>query len=152
VRGIRRRCLEGVDHDLFDHVVADAACSAGPGLVDEPVEAFLREAVPPLRDRGRVAPDAIRDLLTGQLRVRARQDDPAPQRQRLRARMPASPALELAALGCAQDDLDGRASPLRLGHCVSVRCWQCHQHERATKPKIPDLNDFSTKQADRLTG
>jgi hypothetical protein len=59
---VGRRGLERLDHDRFDHVIADRAGRARPRCVNQSVETILGEPVPPLADRRRMTAQIIRDL------------------------------------------------------------------------------------------
>ena len=109
MRGVGRCTLEGLDHDRFDHVVADVAppqdAGRRRGRRDE-----LRQSgsatCPPSPD----CSPAGRDLNLGAIACGAGEDDLGAQCQRLGRRMPARPALERGAFLSAQVDLD-RESP-----------------------------------------
>src|SRR5680860_825245 len=116
MRGVFRDCLEGFDHDLFDNVIADGSGRAGPWFIDQSVEALLTETFTPLRHRGRVAADLACDLLAGQVRVFAQQDDLAAHREVLCCCVSARPTLQLSSFCSGERDLDRWSSS--SGHGV----------------------------------
>jgi hypothetical protein len=139
VGGVGRGGLECVDHDGFDHVVADGAGRSRSRSVDQPVNAISGEAVPPLRHRHRVAPQLGGDLGVGAGALGARQHDAAPQRQRLRRRLPSGPALERLAFIGGEADLDGGSAGARQGKLLLSGVYLT---ERARTAKVPDLPIF----------
>jgi hypothetical protein len=76
--------LEGLDHDRFNLVIADLARRARARLIEEAIESFLDEPAPPQPHRRRRTRDLGRDLDVRLIR-RARQHDPGPAGQTLRA-------------------------------------------------------------------
>ena len=134
VRGIFGCALERLDHDRFDHVVADGACGSGTGRVDEAVEALGDETLTPLGHRRRVTAQVARHLRLGAVPNGAGQHDLGSQRQRLRRRMAPCPAFQCGAFVGAQVDLDSGASSLTIAF---LRCWRTTPDQRGPTEKIP---------------
>jgi len=85
-----------------------------------------------VRDNGRHCRSDVRDL-TAMTAIRAGQDDPAPQRQRLRARMPARPPLQRRG-----------SPPLRTTRLrTTTRTHRClHRYGNDRKRDSPDENSY----------
>ena len=136
VRGLAGRGrLQRIDDDLLDGVVTDLAGTAHPRLVEQPVDAGLDPAAPPLAHRRRATTQPLRDRGIGCPLSRG-QHDPCSQRQRLRHRVSPGPTLQHLPVLAA--DLDHRWRPPapparhRLVACVPQPC-----HATLGKPCPP---------------
>jgi hypothetical protein len=89
------RGLERLDDDLLDLLIGDHARAPRPRLVGEPVEPVLQKPRAPLAGHIATNPQLGGDLGVPQA-VSRQQHDPRPQR--LRARAPPRPGLQLRAL------------------------------------------------------
>ncbi len=101
MRRVPRRRLERLDDHLLDLGVGDLPGLPRPWLIGQPIQAMLAEAVAPA-PRGRdVDPESLGDLGVVQTVGRG-QHDPRALGQRLSARTPPRPRLQLLALSLAE--------------------------------------------------
>src|SRR3989442_3588041 len=118
VRRVAWGLLQRLDDYPLDVLVADRARRTRTRFVGQPLEATRDEPRSPLADSRLVHAHTRRDRLIRQT-LRARQHDPAPQRQRLRARASTRPPLQRLALLAAQHQLGLRPPPTR--HTRTIR-------------------------------
>src|SRR3954467_11602203 len=103
MRRVLRGRLKRLDDHLLDLSVGDLPWLPGPRLIGQPVQTMLGEPVtPPPRGRN-VDPETLSDL-GGLEALSGGQHDPRSLRQRLRARTPPRPRLQLLALDRAELD------------------------------------------------
>src|SRR3954449_10914864 len=102
VRRIRRRLLERLDDHPLHVVVTDRPRCTRTRFIMEAVEPAVDEAPTPLAHRAPTNPRSLGDLDVVPA-LRARQHDPAPQRQRLRCARTPRPTLKRCPLLATQD-------------------------------------------------
>jgi hypothetical protein len=107
VRRVLRCCLEGLDHDRLDHVIADLTGRAWARGIGEPLETIGREPVAPLAHGHPVDSEPLADLGVCPAFGHG-QHDPTAQRQRLRRRVPPRPPPQRPAFLIAELDPDRR--------------------------------------------
>lgn len=117
VRRVPRRLLQRRRQQVLDHPVGDRRRSARPRLVRQAVQPRLEEPAPPLAHRRQAHADPFGDLLVRQS-LRARQHDPATQRQSLRRPAAPGPTLQLVAFPVAQCQPD--PGPPRPRHTPAI--------------------------------
>ena len=137
MRRVGRRLLQRRHHHLFDLVQQDRRRPARARLIDQAVQAVVDEPAPPLGDRVLHHPQVGRDLLVRRPGCGAGQDDPRPQRQRLRRLRPPRPPLQLVAFGAGQHQIRLRASrPSAVDQAIHTGGFKslaplvdrCHRH------------------------
>jgi hypothetical protein len=114
VRRIGRGGFQGVNQHVFNVGVGDAARRAWPWLIEQARHPVLDEALAPFADRRQGHVQRGRDRRV-RLARRTPQDDPRPQRQRLRGGGAAGVALEGLTLARAQDERQDRSADVHWG-------------------------------------
>ena len=115
------RCIarQGTQRPL-DHgghlIVVDRPRPAGPGFVQQALDAILEEAAPPLADRVLMHSQFSRDDLAGHA-AGASQDDPASLGHRSRHTLPSHLSFEIVTLAVTKDQTCRRST-----HRVRHRC------------------------------
>jgi hypothetical protein len=108
---VGRRLLQRLDNHPLHVVVADRAGSTRAGLVMQTIEPMHDKPGAPLAYRHPAHTETLGDFDV-RATLGAGQHNPAPQRQRLRARMAPSPTLERVALAVAEHQLGHPCAPL----------------------------------------
>ncbi len=95
MRGVLRRLFQRRRDHLLHLVQQDRWRATRPRLIHQTLQTFVHEPSPPLVHRVRCDTQIGRDPLIRHPRLRARQHDPRPQRQRLRRGRPPRPPHKL---------------------------------------------------------
>ena len=130
MRRVPRRGLQRLDDHLLDLLVGDRPRLPRPRLIDQPIQAMLGETRERhLRDHRPLHPEPLGDL--GVLQTLGRQQhDPRALRQRLRARAPPRPRLQLRALLARSAQ---SATATRIGHTPPIpRCHRINASRHST--------------------
>jgi len=106
MRRVLGRGLQGAHDHFLDLFVGDRPRPTRPRLIDQSIEAVLREPVAPLGHHRTTDPEPLCDLGVLQA-VSGREHDPRSLRQRLSRRAPSRPRLKLGAFLAGQIDPNG---------------------------------------------